>query len=77
MKNLKKIRLERGMTQGEIADAIGMSVTAVCYYETGAREPNLETLRKLAKVLECTIDELIGKDEDDGAGKETNDEGTV
>ena len=64
MKNLKKIRLERGMTQIELAQAVGLSDQAICTYEIGTREPSLETLRKLASVLECTIDELIGKEED-------------
>ena len=64
MKNLKKIRLERGMKLCDLAKRIGLSCQAVYYYETGAREPSLETLRKLASVLECTIDELIGKEED-------------
>ena len=61
--NLKEIRLKRGMKLCELAEAIGLSSQAVYYYETGAREPNLETLRKLANVLDCSIDELIGSQE--------------
>lgn len=62
---LRELRLAKGLTQKELAEKIGMSDVAVCYYETGAREPNLETLRKLAAVLECTIDELIGTGEEE------------
>ena len=61
--NLKEIRLKRGMTQKELAISIGVTDAAICQYETGAREPDLETLRKLSDVLNCTLDELIGKRE--------------
>lgn len=67
--NLKEIRLERGMTQKELADAVGMSSQAIHYYETGAREPDLDTLRKLSKELDCTLDELIGNPERESARK--------
>ena len=50
--NLKEIRLKRGMKLCELAEAIGLSSQAVYYYETGAREPNLETLRKLKESLQ-------------------------
>ena len=63
MNNLKKIRLERGMTQTELAEKIGITRTAICNYEAGTREPDFETLRKLVSVLECTLDELIGTGE--------------
>ena len=63
--NLRKIRLERGMKQIEVAEAVGLSDQAICTYEIGTREPSLDTLRKLAAVLECTIDELIGEKEEE------------
>lgn len=75
--NLKKIRLERGMTQSEVADAIGVTNQAVYYYEAGAREPNLETLRKLATVLNCTIDELIGNEEGEDGESERAEDGAA
>ena len=61
MKNLKELRLARGMTQSELADAVGLSFQAICTYELGTREPSLDTLRKLAEALDCTLDELIGR----------------
>ena len=71
MKKLKEIRLARGMTQKELAAQIGMTGQTVYYYEAGEREPNLETLRKLATVLDCTIDELIGGTDDDHESEDT------
>ena len=66
---MKEIRLERGMTQKELATAIGVTDAAICQYETGAREPDLDTLRKLSKELDCTLDELIGNPERESARK--------
>ena len=65
--NLKKIRLARGMTQQQLADAVGLTDAAVCQHENGQREPSLDICRKYCTVLICTMDELIGepKEEED------------
>ena len=69
MKNLKKIRLRKGLTQAELASKVGVLNTTICNYESGFREPNLETLKKLAAALECTVDELLEDDDaNDHAG---------
>ena len=62
--NLKKIRTEKGITQKAIASEVGKTVGAISNYEIGIREPNLETLKKLATALEVTVDELL-EDPDD------------
>lgn len=62
---LAQIRKERGLTQREVAQAIGFRTSAVGNYETGIREPNASTLKKLAAVLKCTVDELLADDDDD------------
>ena len=59
--NLKEIRLARGMTQEQLADKVGIERTSITNYELGTREPSLDTLRKLAEALDCTLDELIGR----------------
>lgn len=64
--NLASKRKEKGMTQIELAEKVGVGDTAICNYEKGLREPNLGTLKKLATVLECTVDELIGDADDEG-----------
>ena len=53
---IKKIRQFRGITQKELAIAIGMNDTAsnrVTQYEIGYRVPKKDTLDKMAKVLRC------------------------
>lgn len=62
--NLKEIRLNRGMTQEELAKVCGLEQSRISRYEAGDREPDLETLRKLAAALDCTLDELIGRGEE-------------
>ena len=62
--NLKEIRLKRGMTQQELADAVGITQSQIARYESGETQPSLETLRKLAAALDCTLDELIGRGEE-------------
>ena len=64
--NLAKIRKEKGMTQEALANKVGVLNTSICNYETGIREPGLDTLKKLATALEVTVDELL-RDEDDTA----------
>ena len=62
--NLRKIRTEKGITQTALAETVGVTGQAICNYEVGIREPNLETLRNLAAALEVTVDELIGDNDD-------------
>ena len=71
MENLRKIRIERKMTQLEVAEKCDLKLPAYNHYETGRREPNLETLKKLASALEVTVDELVG------ASNGTNDAGRI
>lgn len=63
--NLKKIRTQKGITQDELATKCGVSQQAVCNYEAGIREPSLYTLKRLASVLDCTVDELLADSEED------------
>ena len=61
MKNLKIFRKERGLTQTQVADAVGIGRQAYAYYEKGEREPSTETLCKLADFFGVTVDELLGR----------------
>lgn len=52
--------MERGMTQQELADAIGASVVGVRNWERGARKPTMEMLLALGTALHISIDTLLG-----------------
>ena len=57
--NLKHIREKRGMTQQELADAVGVCQGSIGNYESGFRYPNSEKLKKLSSVLQCSVDEIL------------------
>lgn len=62
MRNYLKIfRSEKNISQGELADRIGISQNYYCYIENGERQQNisLELLQKLSKALEIPLEELI------------------
>ena len=56
---LYTLRTERGITQIQLANKIGVSRHSIGNYEQNRREPNIETLTKLANVLNVTLDRLI------------------
>lgn len=58
--NLKKARLERGYSQKEVAENIGVAKSTYSLYESGNREPNVETIKKIADFLEISSDRLLG-----------------
>ena len=60
---LKELRISKGFTQSELGKKVGVSQNTFTNWENGSREPNFKTLRKLANVLETTIDYLLGEEE--------------
>lgn len=61
---LRALREKRGMTQRELADAIGVSRQAIGFYESGEREPDLTTIQKLAHALGTSVSYLVGETDD-------------
>ena len=57
---LKESRKSHGFTQKEISEEIGITRTSLCNYETGAREPDIETLAQLSEFYGISTDFLIG-----------------
>ena len=60
---MKELRLEKKMTQAEVAKAIGLSTTAYCNYEYGQRDPQTATLVALAQLYHVSADYLLGVNE--------------
>ena len=68
-------RRAKGLTQTQLADAIGSTQKAISYYEATGGNPTGEVLIKLAKALGTTADDLLGIAEpDDTAAPESTDE---
>lgn len=55
---LKSLREERGLTQQEVGDAIGVSRVAISGYENGEKKPKKENLKKLAEYFGVPIQYL-------------------
>lgn len=60
---IKLYRENKKMTQNDIADILKVSSATISKYESGALEPNIESLKKLAKLFEVSIDELLNDEE--------------
>ena len=59
---IKNRRIELKMTQEELGNQIGVSKVAICNYENNIRTPKLETISKLAEVLNLEIGYILGQD---------------
>lgn len=59
---LARYRKLRGYTQSEMAERLEISRSTYTNYETGHRSPDLDMLQDISEVLDCSIDELFGKD---------------
>lgn len=57
--HLRKLRLEKKLTQEELADRAGMHFTYVGQIERGLRNPSLVNLHKLAKALKLDAGRLL------------------
>ena len=57
---LKKARLEAGLTQQEVEQMTGIKQDTLSKYETGKREPNIETIGTLCDLYYISSDWLIG-----------------
>ncbi len=58
-KNIKRIREQKGMTQGDICRALNLDRGYISSIENGKRNPTLSTLKKLADALKISVDELL------------------
>ncbi|MBI5995890.1 helix-turn-helix domain-containing protein [Clostridium perfringens] len=59
--NIKSNRLKKKLTQKKLAETIGVSTITIQNYENNRREPNIETLNKIANSLDIPVSELLGE----------------
>ena len=60
MDKLKELRESAQFTQIELAEKIGVRQSTIAMWETGQSFPRVQLLPKLAGILNCTVDELLG-----------------
>lgn len=58
-KNLSRIRRDRDLTQQELAKKAKVSLSTVGRTENGTLEPSIRVVGVFAKILDCTVDELL------------------
>lgn len=73
-KRLATLRKEKGISQYEFADRIGFSRGQVANYEQGKREPDYETLQKIADFFNVSTDYLLGRTDNPDLIEEKNKE---
>ena len=61
--NIKRIRTQKGMTQKQLGDLLGISVQTVSAYESGRRRPKMETIERFAGALGVQFSALFGLDD--------------
>ena len=57
---LRELRLRKNLKQEQVADSIGVNNREISAYETGDRQPSLETLVAFARLFHVTTDFLLG-----------------
>ncbi|WNZ24000.1 helix-turn-helix transcriptional regulator [Leptolyngbya sp. NK1-12] len=59
--SLAKLRQRAGLTQRQLADALGITIKTISAWERGVGEPHLTIpeVKRLMDVLNCTFDELL------------------
>ncbi|MEC0502150.1 helix-turn-helix transcriptional regulator [Bacillus subtilis] len=67
---LKKLRREKNLSQKELGNKLGLAESTIGMYEQGKRQPDYETLLKIADFFEVTLDFLLGNPKDASSVKE-------
>lgn len=59
MNNIRYFREKAGLTQGQLAEKMGMALDSISRYENNKREPRASDLRHMAEIFNCTVDDLL------------------
>lgn len=60
-KNIKTFRLQKGLTQEQLANLLNGKKGLVSNYENGYSTPDIDTLIRLADIFNVSLDELVGR----------------
>ena len=58
-KNLKDLRLEKGLSQRELGKVFNVCNQTISFWETGAREPDLDTLVMISHFFDVCLEFLL------------------
>ena len=71
---IRELRISKNLTQQELGDLLHIRKQTVYKWEKGINIPDSETLSKLATILECTTDFLVGKSDNPSTKTMENEE---
>lgn len=66
MNRIKEARLRKSLKQADLAASLNVKQNTLSNWETGRTEPDIDSLRMMAKILETSVGFLIGTDEENG-----------
>lgn len=72
MKTIRELRVERDMTQLELAVATGVTPSTIYNWETGRSIPGVEQFRAVAKALGVSMDDIALQDAPDDVPRSKN-----
>ncbi len=58
-KKLKELRIDKGFSQQKLGELLGFCNQTISFWESGSREPDLDTLVKIAHFFGVSVDELL------------------
>ena len=65
MNRIQQMRKRMGLSQRQLGDAMQVSQSAISAWEAGRNEPDYTSLRKMAEILECGVEYLMGYGKED------------
>lgn len=66
-KNISRLRGEKGLSQGDLAERLGVSRQSISKWETDGATPELDKLMRLSEVFGVTLDELVKGEREDAS----------
>ena len=66
-KNLKTLRIEKGISQQSLADNFCVTKMTISAWDNAKQEPCIEDIKKLARFFETSTDYLLGYESEDGS----------
>ncbi len=60
---IKKLRADKGLTQKDLADQLHVAFQTVSKWESDTNEPDIATLKEIAKLFDVTLDSLVDENE--------------
>ena len=58
-KKLKDLRIEKGLSQQKLGEELGFCNQTISFWESGSREPDLDTLVEISKYFDVSLEDLL------------------